>query len=101
MKLNQKVNTSLWLILTIYLLVNIGLGLWPTVKNLHGQNQHLPEEEYIETMYDHQNHPITRVREKMIPVWNYNSLIYPSLFGAAVLSTLISRKINKFTEPAV
>jgi len=95
MKLNQKINRSLWILLLMYLLINVGLGSWITVKVLADQNQNLPEEQYAQVMTNHQNHPFTRIRERFIPVWNYNNLIYPSLFSLAVLSTLVSYYLNK------
>ena len=85
-----------WIFFAVYIVVNVGLGSHIGVKELSDRNQHLPKEEYMKVMEEHQNHPITVLRNYMIPIWNHNDLIYPiSLLFIAGSTILYIREKKK------
>ncbi len=84
-----------WCIFSLYLAINIGLGSHTTVKVLANENRNLPKEEYLKVMEKHQNNPITKFRERMIPIWNYNDFIYSVLIVLILSTTLLQYKARK------
>ncbi len=76
MNIIKKIRVISWIMFGLYFAVNVGLASHITVKELAGQNQDLPKEKYLKLMNEHQNHLLTKMRDHMIPIWNYNKIIY-------------------------
>lgn len=84
-----------WVILIMYLSLNIMVGYYPTDKEAYSN---ISSHEYADVKEEREENILYRAQKLLLPVWRFNRYIYSALFLMCILSTYMFWRMRKATK---